>query len=94
MTNKKLDIQLAGEFAALQDFFAYNTFVRKKYLSAIIKLPKKTLTKDRGASYPTILDILTHILDVIVAGSMRVKRVKRASDGYTNMKLVRSCLPS
>ncbi len=53
-----------NELEALQDFFEYNTFVRKKYLSLISKLPKKTLTKDRGASFPSILDILTHILDV------------------------------
>ena len=53
-----------SELAALQDFFAYNTFVRRKYLSFISKLPKKALTKDRGASYSSILDILTHVLDV------------------------------
>ncbi len=53
-----------NELEALQDFFEYNTFVRKKYLRTISKLPRKTLTKDRGASFPSILDILTHVLDV------------------------------
>ncbi len=53
-----------GELASLRDFFAYNTFVRKKYLRLISKLPKKTLAKDRGASYPSIIDIFVHILDV------------------------------
>ena len=55
--------ELAGELKALRDVFAYNTFVRKKYLSFIAKLPEKTLAKDRGASFPSILDIFTHILD-------------------------------
>lgn len=53
-----------NELEALRDFFQYNTFVRKKYLGLISKLPEKTLTKDRGASFPSILDILTHVLDV------------------------------
>ena len=61
---QKTTNDLAGELDALQEFFAYNAFVRKKYLNLITNLPKKTLTKDRGASYPSILDIQTHILDV------------------------------
>lgn len=55
--------QLSGKLQALRDAFAYNTFVRKKYLSFISSLPKETITKDRGASYPSILDIFTHVLD-------------------------------
>lgn len=58
------EAELEGELKALRDFFAYNTFVRKKYLRFIGKLPKKIITKDRGASYPSILDIFTHVLDV------------------------------
>jgi uncharacterized damage-inducible protein DinB len=56
--------KLAGELFALRELFSYNTYVRKKYLAFIAKLPKNTLAKDRGASYPTIIDIQTHILDV------------------------------
>lgn len=63
--NTKSTRNEAGELAALRDFFAYNTFVRKKYLRLICKLPEKTAKKDRGASYPSILDIFTHALDVI-----------------------------
>ena len=62
MANKASE--LAGELAALRDFFAYNTFVRRKYLDLIVSLPKETIAKDRGASFPSILDIHTHILDV------------------------------
>jgi uncharacterized damage-inducible protein DinB len=61
---EKNNTKLLGELEALQNCFAYNLFVRKKYLEFITKLPKKTLTKDRGASYPSILDIFTHVLDV------------------------------
>lgn len=64
MSNKS-DPILTGELVALRDFFAYNAFVRKRYLSMIVKLPKKTLAKDRGASFPTILDIHVHTLDVL-----------------------------
>ncbi|MDA4122052.1 MAG: DinB family protein [Thaumarchaeota archaeon] len=53
-----------GELASLRDFFAYNSFVRKKYAIVMGKLPGATLTKDRGASHPSLLDIWTHILDV------------------------------
>ena len=62
---KKTKPELEGELIALRDFFAYNTFVRRRYLGLIVKLPKATLAKDRGASFPTILDIQTHILDVL-----------------------------
>jgi uncharacterized damage-inducible protein DinB len=52
------------ELAALQDFFSYNTFVRKKYLEALAKLSTADLTKNRGASFPSLQDIFVHVLDV------------------------------
>ena len=55
---------LEGELSSLQDFFAYNSYVRRKYFNFIRTLPEATLAKDRGASFPSILDIWTHILDV------------------------------
>jgi uncharacterized damage-inducible protein DinB len=58
MTSRRSELQ------ALRDFFDYNTFVRKRYLSFISKLPQNLVTKDRGASFPSILDIFTHVLDV------------------------------
>jgi uncharacterized damage-inducible protein DinB len=59
----KSDSNLNGELASLRDFFAYNKFVRKKYFRFLSKLPKNTLTKDRGASFSSLLDIYTHVLD-------------------------------
>ena len=63
MSKRTAEVQ-RNELESLQDFFEYNTYVRKKYLGLVSKLPEKTLTKDRGASFPSILDILTHVLDV------------------------------
>jgi uncharacterized damage-inducible protein DinB len=53
-----------SELEALKDWFDYNTFVRKRYLEFIALLPESVITKDRGASFPSILDIFTHVLDV------------------------------
>jgi uncharacterized damage-inducible protein DinB len=53
-----------AELDALRDWFDYNSFVRKKYLRLIVRLPRGVVTKDRGASYPSILDVFTHVLDV------------------------------
>jgi uncharacterized damage-inducible protein DinB len=55
--------ELAGELRAIREVFEYNTFVRKKYLAFLGKLSKNTLTRDRGASHPSILDIFVHVLD-------------------------------
>jgi uncharacterized damage-inducible protein DinB len=53
-----------SELDALKDWFDYNTYVRKIYLKYLSTLPEETLTKDRGASFPSILDIFWHVLDV------------------------------
>lgn len=52
------------ELEAVKDWFDYNTFVRKRYLDLIAGLPENVITKDKGASFPSILDIFTHVLDV------------------------------
>jgi len=52
-----------SELEALRDCFEYNNFVRKRYLDFISRLPKDVITKDRGASFPSILDIFVHVLD-------------------------------
>ena len=57
-------ISQRSELQAVKDWFDYNTFVRKRYLRSIEKLPKNVLEKNRGASFPSILDIFTHVLDV------------------------------
>lgn len=51
-----------SELDALKDWFEYNTFVRKRYFDFISKRPEKVIAKDKGASFPSILDITAHIL--------------------------------
>ncbi len=51
-----------NEVEAIKETFRYNSFVRKKYLDALGKLPKEELMRDRGASYPSMLDIFGHVL--------------------------------
>jgi uncharacterized damage-inducible protein DinB len=51
------------ELFAVKEWYRYNSYVRKKYISAIEKLPENEITRDRGASFPSVLDILCHTLD-------------------------------
>lgn len=44
-------------------WYNFNSHVRKRYLRAILSLPKEEALKDRGASHPSILDIFVHVLD-------------------------------
>jgi uncharacterized damage-inducible protein DinB len=55
-----------GEMSALDDirfWYTYNSHVRKGYLRAILSLPREEALRDRGASYPSIVDIFVHVLD-------------------------------
>jgi uncharacterized damage-inducible protein DinB len=52
------------ELESIREWYLYNSYVRKKYLKAIFeKVPKGQLYKDRGASFPSIVDIFAHVLD-------------------------------
>ncbi len=50
------------ELDSLKECYRYNSFVRKKYLQAIEKLSKEEMVRDRGASFPSILEIFIHVL--------------------------------
>jgi uncharacterized damage-inducible protein DinB len=50
-----------SELQTIREWFEYNDYVRKKYLKAIESLPEQELAKDRGASFPSLLDIFAHI---------------------------------
>lgn len=77
---RKRNQVLPGELASLRDFFDYNTFVRKKYLETLSKLPKNTLTKNTGASFPSTLS--SDIFD-----SMRNKGKERKEHGKAEEKV-------
>jgi uncharacterized damage-inducible protein DinB len=50
-----------AELDTIREWYQYNDYVRKKYLRAIENLPVDELSKDRGASFPSLLDIFSHI---------------------------------
>jgi uncharacterized damage-inducible protein DinB len=54
---------MRSEFETIRELYRYNSAVRKKYLRAIWKLPPRQRYKDRGASFPSLVDIYMHVLD-------------------------------
>ncbi|MCI4340127.1 MAG: hypothetical protein L3J73_02500 [Thermoplasmata archaeon] len=54
---------MTSELGLIQSLYAYNSRVRARYLTAIWKLPTRERYRDRGASYPSIVDIFMHALD-------------------------------
>jgi len=51
-----------AELDIIRDWFAYNAYARRGYIEAFAKLPPGELVRDRGASFPTMLNILEHTL--------------------------------
>ncbi len=54
---------MKSELELLREWYAYNSRVRRRYLRLLMSLPVDRLTRDRGASFPSIIDIFTHVLD-------------------------------
>ena len=55
--------QNRSELDLLQEWYAYNSFVRKKYYRTLLKLPKSIIMRKMEASFPSILQIYVHVLD-------------------------------
>jgi uncharacterized damage-inducible protein DinB len=51
-----------SELDLIREWFAYNARARRGYFETFSKLSPKELTKDRGASHPSMLNILEHTL--------------------------------
>ncbi len=70
-----LEKNMAGddEFTAVKEWYRYNSYVRKKYLDVLEKLPEAEVTRDRGASFPTMIDIVAHTLDAYMSWLYRYK---------------------
>lgn len=49
-----------SELDALKSWFAYLAAARRGYLGAFEKLSSSELARDRGASYPSLVDIFAH----------------------------------
>jgi uncharacterized damage-inducible protein DinB len=54
---------MRSEYETIRELYRYNSVVRRKYLRAIWKLPPRQRYKNRGGSYPSIVDIYMHVLD-------------------------------
>ena len=52
-----------SEVESLRKWFEYNARARKDYTETLSKLSPEELSRDRGASFPTLLDIFQHSLD-------------------------------
>lgn len=51
---------MASEVESLRAWFAYLADSRHAYLETFARLPPAELLRDRGASYPSLLDIFAH----------------------------------
>ena len=51
---------MASESETLRNWFSYIAEARRGYLETFSKLPAAELSRDRGASFPTLLDIFGH----------------------------------
>lgn len=51
---------MESEIETIRAWFAYIAAARRGYLETFAKLPAAELSRDRGASYPTLLDIFAH----------------------------------
>lgn len=56
------EVRRKADLDSIREWFAYNDHVRKKYLNVLETLSPEQLTKDREASFPSLLDISEHIL--------------------------------
>jgi uncharacterized damage-inducible protein DinB len=54
---------MKSEFDTIRDLYRYNARVRAKYLTAIWNLSPRQRYRDRGASFPSVVDIYMHVLD-------------------------------
>jgi uncharacterized damage-inducible protein DinB len=51
---------MSSEVDILREWFAYLAAARRGYFGTFEKLPVAELSRDRGASYPSLLDITAH----------------------------------
>ncbi len=54
---------MTPELDLIRRIYAYNSRTRAKYLAAIWKLSPRERYRDRGASFPSLVDIFMHVLD-------------------------------
>ena len=70
-----------SETESLRKWFAYNAGSRKNYIETISKLSPEELSRDRGASFPTLLDIMGHTLGGL---SMWINRMSKLHNTFVS----------
>lgn len=51
---------MESELELIRAWFAYLAYARRGYLETFAKLPPEELSRDRGASFPSLIDIFAH----------------------------------
>ena len=75
---------MRSELESIRQWYAYNAVARQGYFTTLSKLPPQELTKDRGASFPTLLDILGHSIGGIETWIVRMSALNGTTfSGYT-----------
>jgi uncharacterized damage-inducible protein DinB len=67
------------EVESIRRWYAYNAAARQGDLETFSKLPPEELKRDRGASFPTMLDILGHSLGGIETWIVRMSALNGKS---------------
>ncbi len=63
---------MVTELESIRRWYLYNRIARQGYFDTLAKLPPAELTRDRGASFPTLLDILGHSIGGIETWIVRM----------------------
>ncbi len=66
---------MVSELESIRDWYLYNRAARQRYFETLAKIPPEELTRDRGASFPTLLDILGHSIGGIQTWIVRMSAV-------------------
>ncbi len=66
---------MGSELQSIRGWYEYNRVARERYFETLAKLPPEELKRDRGASFPTLLDILGHSIGGIETWIVRMSAV-------------------
>ena len=66
---------MGSELKSIQRWYFYNRVARQRYFDTLAKLPPAELNRERGASFPTLLDIVGHSLGGIATWIVRMSAV-------------------
>ena len=68
----------------LKQFYRLNRSVRLHYLEKLAALTEDELLRDRGASYPSLLDIFVHVIDGYRFWLLHI--INKKADPYENLQ--------